>query len=318
MQLGAVEMARPVVIMLVAVMLASIILGGNGQVAVYAWPVDALTVCIDEPTTRQAMVSDTQNGSLTFSGTVQVNRLPVERIVVEFVVTVDIKWVAVLSPSSIVITSTNIYWFNLTVIVPEATHADAVGHFTVTATGRGGDIKVIDKTNVTVTVAPYSLLSIGSDRPYREILPQEGTSFAFKVQNRGNAIDSYELEIANARELENAGWSVEFSNRTIAGVAPEGEVNVSVTVKSPQGWSWDIWTSRPTSIIVEADSLAARNNNLSVNQTMPVHVYRKGSNNPLLSLLLTIYILTAVSVMMFAIIRRRRKKGRQTLVKEKT
>ena len=300
--------------MLTALVLASIVLGGNDQVAVYAWPVDALTVCIDEPTSKQANVTAEQNGSVSFTGTVSVDKSPVNYANVNFTAVVEAGWKCTVSPNPIVIKNTYPHSFNVTVNVPQATLADTVGHLWVTAVASVNGHIITQCVCATVTVAPYFKYSIVSDSPSKDILPKGGTSFTYIVRNVGNAFDFYELEIVNARELKHAGWSVNMSNKTITNVPPGGEANVSITVRSSQDWSWDLWISRPTSIIVVADSLAARNNTLT--QTMPLRVYVKGYNNPLLEMITTLIILSAVCVALSTILWRRRKKGIRASLKK--
>jgi hypothetical protein len=303
------EMARHVVIMLAALILASLVLSVRDRAAAADTPSLGLDVHFDEPTIRQSTVTDKQNGSVNFTGVVRVDWFCC-RVFVNLAATVDIGWECVITPNLMVLPDTIDHPFSVTVTVPEATRADTVGNVKVMATADDDGLSATDEANATVTVAPYYLLTIVSDDPYREILPQESTSFTMKIQNHGNAIDSYELRIANARELEDAGWSVKLSNSTINGVPPEGEMKVSVTVRSLQGLNWIIWISRTTPIILRADSLGATNNNMTLTQTLPVHVHVEGYNNPLLELLTTISVLTAVGVTIIAIARWRQKKGR--------
>jgi hypothetical protein len=309
-------MAKPVVIVLAVLMLVSIVCGGSGNTA--AAPVSPLVVDVNitEPTTQQANVTDKLPGFVTFAGTVQVDKLPVERIVVELAATVDTDWPAQISPPTIVFTSTSPQTFTLSVAVPVATRADAVGHVKVTATATGMGYSDTDEATANVTVASYYLMSVVSDAPYQEILPGGATSFTVKVQNQGNSADSYELEIVNARALKEAGWSVELGKSTLTNVPSKGAMEVTVTASSPHGWSWDIWTSLANIILLKATSLGAGRANMTVTQTFSLNAYVKGYNNPLLEMITTLIVLAAVSATIFVVIRRRRKKRMRALAKQ--
>ncbi len=54
-------------------------------------PVPALTGSLD-PATQEAVVSESQKGPVTFTGSVRVDKLPVERIVVGLTPSVDVGW----------------------------------------------------------------------------------------------------------------------------------------------------------------------------------------------------------------------------------
>ena len=302
--------------MLATAILAGIFLGcgDNITAAPYLPP---LEVFIDDTVTKQATVTNDQNDSVTFNGSIYVYHSIDNRMVLNLSVAVDSKWECNVSPNQFVNLIEDIhYQFNVTIVVPQATLANVVGHVKVTAIMTGGDNPGTIYIDATVTVAPYYNITIVSDSLLKEIIPKEGTGFNFKVQNLGNVIDSYRFEIVNARDLEDAGWLVELSNKTSMGVPPKGEVNISVTVKSPQDWSWDLWIDRPALIILNTTSLNAKYNNMTLNQTISVHLDVKGYNNPLLEII-TIIIITVVCITLVAINRRRRTRSLIASTKEK-
>jgi uncharacterized membrane protein len=228
---------------------------------------------------------------------------------------VDTKWECKLNPNQFVLTDSKNHLFNVTVYVPRATFADAVGHLEVTATATGDGYNLTANAIATVTVATYFKFSIVSNSPTREILPGEGASFTIGFQNNGNSADSYELAVANAEELKDAGWSVKLSKRWINGVPVNQTVDVSVTVRSPQGWIWDVWINRPILILMNVSSLGARNDNMTITRTLPIQVTVRGANNPLLALITSIIIFIAVGITIFALVCRRRKRKSLTSTK---
>jgi hypothetical protein len=304
------------VIMLAALMMAGIIAGGSGNAAAAPIPIPILHVHIDEPTTQQAIVTESDKGAVDFTGAVRVDKLPVAKVTVDLLATVDSGWVCNIAPSTMVITDTADHPFSINVTVPEAAPAADEGHLKVTASASGTGFSVSDEVVANVTVAPYFRVMLESDKPYQEIAPREGTSFKFKVQNPGNAFDSYELEIVNARALKDAGWSVELGTTSVTGVPMYGEKEVLVNVRSPQDWSWDIEISRPTAINLKVTSLGARLGDQIVTQTFLVYAYVRGYNIPLLEMISGLIVVAAVSVTISVIILRRRKKRMRALAKE--
>jgi len=79
------------------------------------------------------MTTKENDVNVTFNGTVQVDKLPLERIVVALTSSVDTGWASACSPSSFVITDKSVHKFTVTVTVPVCVTASAI----VTADGKG-------------------------------------------------------------------------------------------------------------------------------------------------------------------------------------
>jgi hypothetical protein len=303
-------MFRLVAIVAAAVLLTGISAGWSGPAAAIPNPTaPVLTVTIDEPTTVEAVVTEKELGFANFAGTVTMDKLPFERVMVVLTVSVDTEWVAVLSPTTMVFTSNGPQPFTFVVTVPEATSAEEVGHVKVTASASGTGYSVSDDAKANVTVAPYYRIKLEPSTPYQEVPPGNTAVATMVVQNPGNAVDSYTLEIENAKALKDQGWSVELDKTSIAGLRPGGEAQVTITARPSDDWSWDIWTDRPTSIVLKAASQGATTNSTPVYQSAPVFVYQKGLNMPMVNLIIGIItILVISSVIAVIFIRRRRKK----------
>ena len=59
-------------------------------------------------------------------------------------------------------------------------------------------------TGFIVTSKPYGKVILQSEKPFQKVSPGKEYPFQIKVQNNGNALDSYSLEIINKKEL--AKW----------------------------------------------------------------------------------------------------------------
>lgn len=236
-------------------------------------PIPALTVSL-EPSSQTAVVSESAQGSVQFTGTIRIDKLPVERIVVTLTASVDTGWAAQCTPSSMVFTSTQPQSFSATVVVPPACDSTIIGTLKVDAIATGGGFRVPATAQAIVTVKPYFRLMLESDNPYREIWPGSQTMFTFKLWNMGNAIDSYDIEITNLKDLADRGWTVTLSSTSVSKIPQNQYKNVKISAQSPRFWT--LYKSEPTVIMIKAKSQNAEAENLVVQQSFALYVYEKG------------------------------------------
>ena len=305
-------MFRTMVIALAALMLAGALTGWSGLSAAVPNPIAPdLTVNIS-PVIQQATVDEVTGCGLNFTGTVKVDMPPVERIVVELSAVVDTGWPASVSPYELVITDSTDHSFYVTVTVIEAASADDPGHLAVIASSSGKGYFVSEQANATINVNPYYRVALESDQPYDEVEPDQGGSFEVTVTNMGNAVDSYEFEIANLDELKDMGWIVELDKTSVSRLRPGDGADVTVTARPPQTWSWDIWISRPVPITVKATSLGAQQGGTVISQDYAVFIHQRGFNAPVVNLISgTTVALVALAIVGIIILRRRRTKRRK-------
>jgi hypothetical protein len=286
-----------IVAALVALVLTGIAAGWSGPAAAIPNPTaPALTLRID-PASQAATIDEATKCGLNFTGEIRVDKLPVEKVVVELSAMVDTGWPASISPSTMVITDTAAHTFNVNVTVHEACPADDIGHLTVTATSAGKGYSVSEQANATITVNPYYRVALDADGAYQEVRPDVAGSFKLKITNRGNAVDSYAFEITNLMELRNMGWNVELDKTSVSKLHPFDEAEFTLTAVPPKAWSWDIWISKPVVITVKATSLNAQESGTAITQDFPVVIYQKGFNTPILNLISGVSVaLVAVAI----------------------
>ena len=237
-------------------------------------PVPALQISLDTAQ-LEAKVSESAQGTAPFTGSVKLDKLPVERVTVDLTATTDTGWAAAITPSTMIFTSTQPQPFSVTVIVPQATPATTVGSLKIDGRAVGGGLQDTSTTTGQIVVAPYFRLQIESDSPYRELAPGTQTFYSFKVWNQGNAIDSFELEVVNLKDIVAKGWTVTLSTTQIAKVSPGEYRVVKITAQSPR--TATVWKNEPTMINIRATSLNARETNqLVVTQTYPLYAYEHG------------------------------------------
>lgn len=98
-------------------------------------PIPVVTVVLGQP---MQLINYSDNATdVAFTGSVKVDKLPVERMWVVLAASVDRGWSANCNPSTIVITDTNAHDFTCTVTVPGKT-PDSSGNLTVEASGAAG------------------------------------------------------------------------------------------------------------------------------------------------------------------------------------
>ena len=236
-------------------------------------PTPALTLSL-APNIQDAMVTESLKGSLSFDGKVKVDKLPVERIVVSLQPSVDQGWPCSCSPSTIVITDTAEHSFAVSVVVPENSLSANSGLLKVDASGRGGGFTVTAYSQAIINVKPYYRVMIESDTPYREISPGSQAFFSFKVWNYGNAVDTFELEIVNLKNLVDDHWTVTLSTTQVPRIPVAEYRVVKITAQSPRDWT--IWKSKPSMLTVKALSVNARDAQLVISQQYQMYAYEKG------------------------------------------
>ena len=267
--------------------------------------VPALSISLS-PQVQQATVSEVSMGQAEFNGTVTVDKQANQNVTVQLTATTDNRWQVSLSPSRMVLTNSSSQNFSVIVRVPQATPA-AAGRLRIEARANGEGYDLHAGANATVTVRPYIRVMIDSDRPYIELAPGDTARFTFRVENSGNAIESFNISIANLQDLKNSGWTVSLSTANVTGLAPGEQAIINVTAKAPLDWV--LWKSEPSVIELKATS----QDNPNITQTFPSYAYVKGFNMLYLAMLsLSVLVIVLVIVVVaFIVWRRWRRAVRQ-------
>ncbi|MEW5759844.1 MAG: choice-of-anchor T family protein [Candidatus Thermoplasmatota archaeon] len=238
-------------------------------------PIWALTVAL-EPASQTSEPTPSVPGTAEYTGKVQIDKLPVERVVVSLTATVgNIGGAsAIVTPSSIVITTLQPYAFKVAVTVPQASNALMIGTVTVDAKGQGGGQIKTATTAAEVRVKQYFRLSITSDSPYKEISPGSQVFYSFKVWNSGNGMDRYVVNVHNQKELTEKGWVISLGATVTQDVNPNEYVEVRLTCQSPR--TWTLYKSEPTMIVMKLESDTAKLGGLSILQDYSLYAWERG------------------------------------------
>ena len=114
-------------------------------------PVPVLSISLDTPT-QMANVTANSSAMVEFTGHCNVDKLPVERVVVQLTSSVDKGWNAPVDPSQMVFTSTTPQSFTCTVYVPGGTPGGTIGKLTITGTVTAKVLSSTTHTDATISV----------------------------------------------------------------------------------------------------------------------------------------------------------------------
>jgi len=270
----------------------------GSQAAVNPVPVLALKL---DSANQNARVTESAPGIVTFTGSMSIDKLPVERCVVTMTSSTDIGWVSQVSPTTAVFTSTTPQSFTCTVVVPQGTANAQYGKLVINGRAVAGGLQSTAVTEGIIAVDPYFRLTLDSDVPYREITPGSQAFFTVKLTNAGNAVDSFELEISNLRDLTGKKWTVVLSANTIPKVQPGEYKPFRITAQSPRDWT--VWKSEPSVFIIKATSQNAKDFQQVISLSFPVYAYEKGFYIPGFDAL---FLITALCIGL-VVIRQKRK-----------
>ena len=105
-------------------------------------------------------------------------------------------------------------------------------------------------TGFIVTSKPYGKVILQSEKPFQKVSPGKEYPFQIKVQNNGNALDSYSLEIINKKELQDDGFSIVLSTTETKNVDMGGHDTIIIQVQTPR----DTWKNDYFTIDIKATS----------------------------------------------------------------
>ena len=276
-------------------------------------PAPEVTVTLD-PSCQDARVSESASGSVQFTGSVKVDKLPVCLIILDITSSIDAGWASQCSPSSMVMTDLSAHRFSVTVVVPAGTPSNVIGTLKVDAKGQGGDFLWYGSGQVIVTAKPYHDVKLETPEPYEEISPGGQAHFWLNACNTGYSVDSYDVEIVNLKELVARGWTVTLGG-LIAKVPPGEGKRYPIIPQSPRDCT--IWKDEAVTIIVKATSLNAKEEQSVVFDTFQFVVYQKvATPDPILvgsTLWISIFAAASAAWLAGTAERKRRmRRGRRT------
>jgi len=224
----------------------------------------------------------------------------------------DTGWAAQLAPATMMFTSGEAQYFNVTVVVPPATLARTVGSLRVEGIVRAGEMASTASTAVVVTAKPYYRISVESKEREKDITLGGEAAFTLKVWNVGNAVDSYELKVENWDNLRQAGWEVALDTNSLSKVAPGEYRTLTLMVVAPRDLA--LYKNSEAVIRMNVTSLNAKDSGTPVSTTALLTVNEKGFNMPCVESLLAVMAVAAAAAGAYFL--QRRKRNRSKTVKD--
>lgn len=174
------------------------------------------------------------SGMANFDGIVSITMNQVVRVVVTLTAS-DTWGTAVVSPSSILFDQSGEKTFGVSLQVPSDEEYNSKG--TMTVSGKwsiypGGLSGSVEPIAGNIIVGQLINFSISSSQ--QNVIVDQGSEKVLKVtiQNRGNYLDSYSINIKNYDELVRLGFRVELDLNVVE--IPEGErVTFTIKIKAP-------------------------------------------------------------------------------------
>ena len=153
-------------------------------------------VLIIEPTMQQASVDQSEKGTVTFSGTVQVDQAMVLRSTITLSSVANTGWPTNVDPSSFNISGPRQGTFELVVIVPPAQSSLITDSVVVTANLKApGLAPIVTQASVIVTVEQYYKARIEVADPYQKLERGDDTTVEMTLYNDGNGMTTFRLTL---------------------------------------------------------------------------------------------------------------------------
>lgn len=219
-----------------------------------------------------ADVTESLPATVAITGNITMTNLGGETMNISLRSNVDIGWASSLEPQLFLADHDGRYGFSACVTVAQATGASQVGNLQILASGRVGNDSFGASAAAVIQVHPYYRLGLDSKGPYVKIPPGGQAVFEITLRNGGNALDSYEIEVANLNELGAKKWLVALSANTLAMIQPGEFKRFTVTARASD--EWVLSKSESTRISIRATSTGNR----TVSLMIPVYVQEEGSN----------------------------------------
>lgn len=189
---------------------------------------------------QEASVGPGDPHAVRFQGSVSVHESAVSNVQsvhVKLESSSDQGWELVIHPDEFYINPGNSDDFELTVRVPFGTSSEIEDTITVTGfaenypSGSGGI--EIPPIYGTIKIKPYYQVTLRPITNHIKTSPGSEVTFVLLIENNGNAINRFSIELENNDELDEKGYEFELSDSTI--VIPEKEnKTIEVTVIIPE------------------------------------------------------------------------------------
>lgn len=206
---------------------------------------------------KTANVGPGDTGVVSFTGVISVTLNQATRVVVSL--TAEDTWgTAVVSPSSILFSANGDKPFGVSVKARPRESFTNTG--TVTVTGRwamypgglSGPANPQQGAVGRIDVNQFFKFTLKSEKAFMEVSPGSQLVYTLTIQNRGNFMDTFSIDITNDERLNKNDFTVILTQSNIEILENPGEDKIRIQVNTPLDWT--LYKVEYTSIKVQVTS----------------------------------------------------------------
>ncbi len=200
-----------------------------------------VSIALTEPS-KNADVGPGEQGVVTFTGIVSVTLNQATRVIVSL--TAEDTWgSAVVSPSTLLFTAQGDKGFMVSVRARPRESFNNIGR--VTVTGRwimypgtlGGAAQPSEGAVGRININQFFKYTLMSPKAFIETAPGSQLVYTLTIQNRGNFMDTFTIDIINYEKLSKKHFEVVLTQSNIEILENPAEENIRIQVNTPLDWT---------------------------------------------------------------------------------
>jgi hypothetical protein len=211
----------------------------DGAVAPQGLP--TVSIALTE-TSKAANVGPGETGVVTFTGVAQVTLNQATRVIVSL--TAEDTWAsAVVSPSTLLFASGGSQPFSVSVRARPRESFSNPGLVTVNGRWRmypgtlGGAAEPSQGAVGRIDINQFFKYTLKSPKAFVETAPGSQVAFTLTIQNRGNFVDTFAIDILNEDQLNRKDFTVILTQSNIEIMESPQEDNIRIQVNTPLDWT---------------------------------------------------------------------------------
>lgn len=270
------KMQRLATLAVLGAMMLSGVLGGMTLVSDNAEaagnPVPVCTVNFDQPI-LVADVAPGKDGLVTFTGKVECQATSYERVVVGLSADAGGWGASIVPPQVVFRAGGGTAPITMSVRAPPRTSYAITQKVTVSGSVTYAALRAnMNPSSVMVQIRQFFEMDAFADAPYKEVSPNTQVYYNIKVNNRGNGVDRFMVEVANLKDLTSKGFSVNYQPSVT--VEEQGIKNIQLSV-APQKKS-SFRENQVYQVSISITSEYSKGSERTVNFPYSVYIYQNG------------------------------------------
>ncbi len=203
--------------------------------------IPTVSIALTEPS-KSADVGPGDTGVVTFTGIVSVTLNQATRVIVSL--NAEDTWgSAVVSPNTLLFTANGDKGFGVSVRARPRESFNNIG--TVTVTGRwamypgtlSGPAQPPDGAKGRININQFFKFTLMSPKAFIETSPGSQIVYTLVIQNRGNFMDTFTIDVINYEKLSKKHFEVVLTQSNIEILENPAEENIRIQVNTPLDWT---------------------------------------------------------------------------------